>query len=106
MCIRDSQIPKAETIEQKLADIHKANAEGIRQTTIKRVDEFRKANPDFDNPSSSNYRMFRGVTKITETTNAFNGEDDWIVASEETVVENTSDPNDRTAMDILLRDAF
>jgi len=100
------QIPKAETIEQKFADIYKANAEGIRQTTIKRIDEFRKENPDFDNPSSSNYRMYKGVTKITETTNAFNGEDDWVVASEETVVENTSDPNDTTAMDILTRDAW
>ena len=59
--------------------LKKFHAEKLRLYNLNRVEEYRAEHPEFDDPSSPLYHMFKGKTKIEEKPNVFNGKPDWLV---------------------------
>jgi hypothetical protein len=57
--------------------LKKFHAEKLRLFNIERVEAYRANHPEFDDPSSALYHMFKGKIKLEEGPNDFNGKPDW-----------------------------
>ena len=62
---------------QRALAVQKFHAESHRLYQNARTEKWRTENPDFDNPSSPNYRMFENKILLKEGTNEHNGKFQW-----------------------------